>query len=195
VEFVIATVGQAREELLREGLEFASSLPLGVMIEVAAATVMVESWATQVDFFALGTNDLIASALGIDRDDPIGATKNDPLHPGLLRMVHGVIAAAHKAGRRVTACGEMASDPEGTRALAALEVDSLSVAVNQLSRVRQTLATLAGERITSLSSELTRLRSADEVRQVLRSRSRSIPEEVGPQSSDVVAPVPAVAVV
>src|SRR5258707_85867 len=116
-DFVLNTLGQAREELTREGLEFGATVPLGIMLEVAAATQMVENWTDQVDFFALGTNDLIASALGIDREDPVGANRNDPLHPGLLRMIHHVVTVAHEAGRRVTVCGEMATDPEGAVAL------------------------------------------------------------------------------
>jgi phosphotransferase system enzyme I (PtsP) len=186
LEFVLQAVGEARDELYREGLEFAPSMPLGIMIEVAAATAMVETWAAHVDFFALGTNDLIASALGIDRDDPVGASKNDPLHPGMLRLLHSVVAAGHQAGRRVTVCGEMASDPEGAAALTALGVDALSVAVNQLSSVRQILATLAAGRGTALSNELTRLRTAEEAREWLRLQSSTPTNEPCPK----VAPEP-----
>src|SRR5262249_2070984 len=128
LDFVLHTIGQAREELQREGLEFAPVVPLGVMVEVAAAATLVDTWAEHVDFFALGTNDLIASALDIDREDPVGAHRDDPLHPGLLRIIHHVVEAAHRAHRRVTVCGEMASDPQGALALAALHVDALSVA-------------------------------------------------------------------
>ena len=113
LDFVLATVKETHEELRREGLDFAPRVPLGIMIEVAAATAMVEAWARHVDYFALGTNDLIASALGIDREDPVGANRNDTLHPGLLRIIDQVVQAAHRAGRHVTVCGEMASDPEG----------------------------------------------------------------------------------
>jgi phosphoenolpyruvate-protein kinase (PTS system EI component) len=168
VDFVLETVGQAHAELCREGLEHSPDVPLGIMIEVAAATAMVETWATHVDFFALGTNDLIASALGIDRDDPVGATTNDPLHPGLLRMVYDVITAGHRASRRVTVCGEMASDAEGAVALSALGVDSLSVAVNQLASVRQVLAHLSLKNLPDFASQLRNLRNAEQARELLR---------------------------
>ncbi len=140
LHFVLETLARAREELDREGLAFASPVPLGIMIEVAAAAPLVELWAEQVDYFALGTNDLIASALGIDRDDPVGAAGDDPLHPGVLRIIQDVVTAAHRAGRPVTVCGEMAADPRGAVALAALQVDALSVPVNQLGTVRRLLA-------------------------------------------------------
>ncbi len=83
-DFILDTIGQARDELQREGLEYNARVPLGVMLEVAAATALVDTWAEHVDFFALGTNDLIASVLGIDRERPVGATKHDALHPGLF---------------------------------------------------------------------------------------------------------------
>jgi phosphoenolpyruvate-protein kinase (PTS system EI component) len=168
LDFVQTTVEQAREELQREGLEFATSVPLGIMIEVAAATAMVDTWAHQVDYFALGTNDLIASVLGLDREDPVGASRDDPLHPGFLRILHQLIDAAHQADRKVTVCGEMASDPEGALALVALQVDALSVAVHQLSAVRRTLGRETPKALSGLAPEFLQLRSAAEVRSFLR---------------------------
>jgi phosphotransferase system enzyme I (PtsP) len=168
LDFVLHTIGQAREELQREGLEFAPVIPLGVMVEVAAAATLVDTWAEHVDFFALGTNDLIASALDIDREDPVGAHRDDPLHPGLLRIIHHVVEAAHRTHRRVTVCGEMASDPQGALALAALHVDALSVAVQQLKSVRQTLAEHASRELPDLVAQLAQLRTATRVRDFLR---------------------------
>jgi phosphotransferase system, enzyme I, PtsP len=168
LDFVLATVKETHEELRREGLDFAPRVPLGIMIEVAAATAMVEAWARHVDYFALGTNDLIASALGIDREDPVGANRNDTLHPGLLRIIDQVVQTAHRAGRQVTVCGEMASDPEGALALAALQVDSLSVAVQQLGSVRETLAAHDAGHLAGMKSELLGLRAASQVRDYLR---------------------------
>ncbi len=143
LDFVLETVAKARAELRREGLDHGDPVPLGVMIEVAAAVPLVRRWAERVDFFALGTNDLIASALGINRDDPVGAGPNDALHPGVLHLLGEVVEAAHRAGKPVTVCGEMAADPHGIRALAALKVDALGVPVNQLGMARKTLAELA----------------------------------------------------
>ncbi len=93
LDFVTETAATAREELQREGLEFAADVPVGLMIETAAAAPMVAEWAPRAAFFALGTNDLTASALGLDRDDPAAAAQMDPLHPGSA-------AAAGRGGRR-----------------------------------------------------------------------------------------------
>jgi phosphoenolpyruvate-protein kinase (PTS system EI component) len=138
------------------------------MIEVAAAGALIEDWADQVDFFALGTNDLLASALGVDRDDPVAASVCDPLHPGLLRMIHDIVQTAHRSGRPVTVCGEMAADPQGCLALVALQVDSLSVPVSQLRKVRRTLSRLSIGRARDLTRQLLRQRTAPQVRALLR---------------------------
>jgi phosphotransferase system enzyme I (PtsP) len=154
LDFVLRTVEEARTELEQEGLEYDHRVPLGAMIETAGAAAMASAWADQVDYFALGTNDLTASALGCDRHDAVGADPDDCLHPGLLRMIRDVVAAAHQAGRPVAVCGEMAADPEGALALAALQVDSLSVPVTQLGSIRQVLATRPGDRLAALGQQL-----------------------------------------
>ncbi len=168
LDFVVETIARAKDELTREGLEFDPRVPVGIMLEVAAATLMVETWTPQVDFFALGTNDLVASALGIDRDDPVAASLSDPLHPGLLRTIRDVVAAAHAAGRPVTVCGEMAADPQGSLALAALQVDSLSLPVSQLNSARRALADQSPERLIALASLFLQQRTAGQVRDLLR---------------------------
>lgn len=167
LEWVIGTVAAARHELVQEGLEHGRRVPLGVMVEVAGVVPLLASWAERVDFFAVGTNDLVASALGLDRDDPVGGARQDFLHPGVLRMLHDVVAPARRAGRRVTVCGEMASDPAGVRALAALDVDAVSVPVHQLSPTRLVLGQLSPQRLDDLAGALTAARTVAQVRELL----------------------------
>src|SRR5207244_1993922 len=119
-DFVLRTLSEAKEALAREGLEHAADVPLGVMLETAASLPLAGAWAAEAAYFALGTNDLAASALGLDRDDPATAGLADPLHPGLLRLIGRAVADVHAAGRPVTVCGEAAADPLGALALAAL---------------------------------------------------------------------------
>jgi phosphotransferase system enzyme I (PtsP) len=168
VDFVLETMARARDGLRADGLEFAD-VPLGVMIEVAASVALVRGWGEQVAFFALGTNDLTASALGLDRDDPVAARQADPLHPGLLRIVDQVVSDAHAAGRPVSVCGEIAADPVGTIALAALGVDSLSVPVNQFTTARRSLAGLSPADLQSLRPALLQQRTARQARALLES--------------------------
>jgi phosphotransferase system enzyme I (PtsP) len=168
LDFVLATVSRARAALARDGLEFAADVPVGVMIETAAAVPLLCDWVEQVAFVALGTNDLAASALGLDRDDPGTAGQADVLHPGLLRLIDELAVAARRAGRPVSVCGEMAADPVGAAALVALGVDSLSVPVNRLSAVRRQLAALDPAALAALRPELLRQRTAAGIREALR---------------------------
>jgi phosphotransferase system enzyme I (PtsP) len=169
LDFVLETVTRAREELSRDGLDFNPDVPLGIMLEVAAATMMVESWAKDVDYFALGTNDLVASALGIDRDDPVGAGLNDSLHPGVLRTIRDVVTAAHAAGRPVTVCGEMAADPLGAVALTAFAVDALSLPVGQLASARRALSEHSPDKLREFAPRLLEVRTAGQVRDLIQS--------------------------
>jgi phosphotransferase system enzyme I (PtsP) len=168
LNWIVDTVGRARDELREEGLPFGDAVPLGVMIEVAGAVPLIEGWAANVDAFAVGTNDLIASALGIDRDDPVGAARQDFLHPGVLRLLQDAVTQAHRAGRRITVCGEMANDPAGALALAALEVDALSVPVHQIAATRLVLHQFSPQRLDFLAEQLPRTRTTAQARELLQ---------------------------
>lgn len=168
LEFVVGTLAREKSALAQEGLEHACEVPVGAMIEVAAAVPMIGLWAEQVAFFALGTNDLVASALGLDRDDPVSAQQADPLHPGVVRIIRDAVVAAHAANRPVTVCGEMAADPLGALALAALEVDSLSVSVQRFAATRTALAGCDPATLGDLRRELLRQRTAASARTLLQ---------------------------
>ncbi len=167
LDFVLETVAKALESLRREELAFSEKTPLGAMIETAAAGYQVGSWAHHVDFFALGTNDLTASALGLNRDESLAAHLSDPLHPGVLRLIDDIVTEAHAARRRVSVCGDMAANENGAVVLAAMQVDGLSVPVNQYSDTRNTLVRLQGLDLNDLRLQILRRRSASEVRALL----------------------------
>jgi phosphoenolpyruvate-protein kinase (PTS system EI component) len=171
MDFVTQTLAEARAALTKEGLEHAKEVPLGVMIEVAASVALVRRWAEQAAFFALGTNDLTASALGLGRDDPLSAQHADPLHPGMLWLIDRVLTDAHTAGRPVSVCGEAAADPLGAAGLAALGVDALSVPVNKFAATRQALAGLSPALLAELRPLLLRQRTTQEVRALLQERT------------------------
>jgi phosphotransferase system enzyme I (PtsP) len=169
LDFVLETLTKARDGLTREGLAFAADVPLGAMIEVAAAAPLVPLWTEPVSFFAIGTNDLTASALGLDRDDPLMTRQADTLHPGLVHLIHEVATQAHAAGRPVSVCGEIAADPLGARALAILGVDTLSVPVNQLAATRQALADCNAANLAPQKTQLLKQRTTGAIRALLQS--------------------------
>lgn len=162
LDLALDTLRQSREELAREQLEFDPSVPLGVMIEVAAVAPLVPRWSPRVDFFAIGTNDLLATSLGIGRDDPRGLLGEDLWHPGLVQIIANVVRGAHSRGKKVTICGEMAGDPVGAVILAALGADSLSLAVDRVAEIRRWLSGMASDRFVSLQTKLSDPETLDE---------------------------------
>ena len=104
-------VREIRMELDAENIPYNPELQMGIMIEVPSAAVIADLLATEADFFAIGTNDLIQYALAIDRSNEKVSYLYEPLHPGILRLVKGVIDAGKRAGIPVEMCGEMAADP------------------------------------------------------------------------------------
>ncbi|QDU62039.1 Phosphoenolpyruvate-protein phosphotransferase [Planctomycetes bacterium Pan216] len=133
---------EARESLREEGVAFAEEVPVGIMIEVAAAALMAEAWIPRIDFLSIGSNDLLHSLLGIDRSDDGLVDLKTPLEPGYLRLVWRVIGHAHAAGKPVTICGEAASDLDGILALYSLGADALSLPPGHVQQVRTMFASL-----------------------------------------------------
>lgn len=140
VDEVLATrriLEESKIELHREGKVFDDSCALGIMIETPAAVVTAEILARHVDFFSIGTNDLIQYALAVDRGNARLARYYDPYHPGVIRLVRQTIEVADRAAIPVSVCGEMASDVLGAFLLLGLGLRSLSVNPNALTEIKK----------------------------------------------------------
>lgn len=165
IKQIIATVHQ---ELAAEGHPFDPNVPLGVMIEVPAAVMIAEQLAKQVQFFSIGTNDLIQYTLAIDRTDDQVSYLYQPLHPAVLRMIHRTVAAAKKAHIEVTCCGEMAGDPMTIIPLIGLEVDMLSMNSVSIPRVKHLIRTLNFQNAKTLVASALQAGSASEVEEMVK---------------------------
>ena len=137
-----AMLGSVVEACDQADVPVAASVRVGVMIEVPAAALMADALAREVEFFSIGTNDLIQYSLAADRTNPGLDELATALQPAVLRLVDRVVTAAHQLGRSVAVCGEAAADPLAGPLLVGLGVDELSVAPAAIAVVRDRLAGL-----------------------------------------------------
>ncbi len=130
-------LAQAKAELRREGVAYDPKMPIGIMIELPAAVMIAEYLANEVDFFSIGTNDLIQYSIGVDRTNHHVSYLYQPLHPATLRMIKLVVDAAHQAGIEVSLCGEVASDPCCVPILLGMGIDSLSLTAQAIPGIKR----------------------------------------------------------
>lgn len=184
VEEVIALRAQLadlRSEIEAEGHAVAAAIELGVVIETPAAVALVDVLAEEVDFFSIGTNDLIQYTVAADRDNEAVAYLYDAGHPAVLRALRSAIEGARVVGRPIGVCGEMAGDPLFTLVLVGLGVDELSMSTASVPRVKRILRETDGAAARALAGELLGLRTAAEVADTLRKEMRRrFPDEFEP---------------
>ena len=136
LEAANALLDECREQLRAEGIAFSDSLDIGVMIETPSAAMIADSLAKRVQFFSIGTNDLIQYSLAVDRLNEKIAHLYEPTHPGILRLIKTTIDAGQAQGIWTGLCGEMAGDLAMVPLLIGLGVDELSVAPSMVPRVK-----------------------------------------------------------
>ena len=145
----VAEVTQANEilrqvmgDLKKEGIPFDENIQVGAMIEIPSAALTAEMIAKEVDFFSIGSNDLIQYTMAVDRVNEKVASLYEPTHPAILRLIRGVVEAAHNNGIWVGVCGEIAGEPLFAPLLVGMGVDELSVAASSLPRVKEVVRRL-----------------------------------------------------
>ncbi len=159
---------EARRELRSEGVPVPERFPLGAMIETPAAAAIADILAREVDFFSIGTNDLIQYSLAIDRGNPSVAYLYRPLHPAMLRLIKGVIAAARSGGRQVSLCGEMAADPLCAALLVGMGIHELSMKPSAILAVKHLLRSLSLAEAKQMAREALTLSSSREVEDMMQ---------------------------
>jgi phosphotransferase system enzyme I (PtsI) len=145
---------QVKEELRKEGVAYNPDIPLGIMVEVPAAVTVADSLAQEVDFFSIGTNDLIQYCLGIDRTNKHVDYLYQPLHPAVVTSIKSVIDSAHQAGIEVSVCGEMAADPFCVPILMGMQVDSISLTPQAIPGIKRIIRQVTMEDCKYLLKEV-----------------------------------------
>jgi phosphotransferase system enzyme I (PtsI) len=161
-------------ELRTSGHTIAACIELGAMIEVPAAALALPGIIRSVDFVAIGTNDLVQYTLAVDRNNDQLAALYDPLHPAVLKLIANTIMVAHKAGRHVTLCGEMAGDKHYTALLIALGLTDFSMHPALLLEVRETVNTLDHAALRAHAAALLRAPTRAKIEYALEKLTREI---------------------
>lgn len=161
-------VREAEAELRASGVDV-PAVPIGVMIEIPAAAYTADLLAREVDFFTIGTNDLIQYCLAVDRADERVSRLYEPLHPAILRVIVMVRRAAARARIPVSLCGEMASDPALLTLLVGLGLTEFSMTPGAIGVAKQVLSELRSDDLRAMARRALRLPTADEIEQELLS--------------------------
>ena len=168
---------QVKEDLDREHIEYDNNIKVGIMIEIPSAVAMAEVLALHVDFFSIGTNDLIQYALAIDRINEHVAYMYQPFHPAILRMILQVVTAARNAGIEVSLCGEMAGDPLCVSILLGIGLDGLSMNARAIPLIKKIIRAIPMEQARADLKNILLLNTAKEVRTyILEQTRRMFPE-------------------
>ncbi len=160
-------LSQVREDLQHEGHTFDPDMRIGMMVEVPAAVWMATRLIKEVDFFSIGTNDLIQYLLAVDRNNRKVAPLYEPLHPAVLTAVAKTAEAAKRAGKRVTMCGEMAADPLCTILLVGLGLDDLGMGPFFVPVIKRVIRSLSYARAQRLTREALQMATVQEVKGLL----------------------------
>jgi len=162
--------GRAALKRVIDELGVEPQLEVGIMIEVPSAVALADRLAREVDFFSIGTNDLIQYILAVDRNNPKVSNRYQGFHPAVIAALYQTFQAGHQAGTPVGVCGEMAGAPSSAILLAGMGVDNLSMAPNAIPFVKRALRAIDSRKATELVQEVLPLATTEEVEQHLAQR-------------------------
>ena len=174
---MIATLGEvtlakellreARTEVAQRGQAAAGNLEVGIMVEIPSVALLADRFAPEVDFFSVGTNDLAQYVLAAERGNKRLIRLNDPCHPAVLRAIERICDAAHRLGKWVGVCGEMAGDPDAIPLLIGLGVDELSMAPSLIPPAKEAIRRWSLTAARALAQRALGLDEAEAVRRAV----------------------------
>jgi phosphotransferase system enzyme I (PtsI) len=165
------------EDLEEEGLPFNRQIPIGMMVEVPAAVMMIDRFLEQVEFISIGTNDLIQYTLAVDRGNRDVAMLYNPGDPAVLRLIDTAISAANGAGKSVNVCGQMSSNPFYTMLLIGLGLRKMSVTPSAIPEVKKVCRSVTVPQCQQLAQRVMSLDTARDVSNHVREELKKIVPE------------------
>lgn len=166
-----AVLEEEKQELLNNNINVANTIEVGIMVEIPSTAILADQFAKEVDFFSIGTNDLIQYTMAADRMNEHVAYLYQPYNPAILRLVKMVIDAAHNEGKWTGMCGEMAGDEIAIPLLLGLGLDEFSMSATSILKARAQLLQLKKSDMVELANEALQMATADEVVRAVKARS------------------------
>ncbi|QYR23659.1 phosphoenolpyruvate--protein phosphotransferase [Paenibacillus sp. sptzw28] len=162
-----ALLEEAKQELTAEGHSFDENIEVGIMIELPAAVMIADILAEEVDFFSIGTNDLVQFTLAVDRMNDQISHLYEPYHPAVLRMLKMTVEAAKRGGIHVGVCGELAGDLRALPLWLALDVDELSMSAHAILPIKERLLCLKQQASRSMFEKLLKCKTSKSIHEML----------------------------
>ncbi len=184
VEQTIALLDEAAQCLEQQGIVHNRDVPVGIMIEVPSAVITADILARKVDFFSIGTNDLIQYTLAIDRGNRHVAHLHQPLHPAILRMIKRTCEVGRENGIKTYMCGEMAGEPLFAPILLGLGVDELSMNPQAIPLVKNAIRSINTADVGSFMDEAMRMTTPDEVQALLERHFGAVVSKIAPEQQE-----------
>jgi phosphotransferase system enzyme I (PtsI) len=154
---------EEKAKLEEQGVEVSNSIEVGIMVEIPSTAVMADVFAKEVDFFSIGTNDLIQYTLAADRMNERVSYLYQPFNPAILRLVKNVIDASHKEGKWTGMCGEMAGDEIAIPILLGMGLDEFSMSASSILKARSQISKLSKAEMESHIDTILTLSTSEEV--------------------------------
>jgi phosphotransferase system enzyme I (PtsI) len=168
IQKVKSTLEEVKEDLRKNKIDFDPNVKLGAMIEVPSSVMIADELAREVDFFSIGTNDLIQYTMAIDRSNEHVAYLYRPLHPAILRMLKKTVDAAHREQIEVTLCGEMAGDPLYILVLLGMGLNELSMNALSIPRAKRIIRSVEYSAARAMVEKTMLLKTATEMERFVK---------------------------
>jgi phosphotransferase system enzyme I (PtsI) len=176
---------EVRDELARDRYKFDDNVPLGMMVETPSAVALADQFAREVNFFSIGTNDLIQYTMAVDRGNSKIAHLYQHLHPSIVRLLRLTAAAARRHNVHLAVCGEMAGDLLAVPILVGLGIDEFSVSPNVIPEVKRMIRSVTFDECRALVRRVSNLRTTAEIESEIEAFIKShMPVATAPGKQD-----------